>query len=296
MLDGGLVDGGHDLLVERCNDGCWRLGGRHHAYQCGSLHAGQAQFGKGGHIRQLRQTRGVGHSQGAHLAALDKTGPRGHVHHHHGDLAARHIGQRRRCTAIRGVGQLQTGFALEQFHGQMVGAACTGGGIVHAVLAGLDLGNELLGGLGFFTGAGHQNHGKAPHQRDGRQILAGVVAQVFVEHGVEDQRAVVGRDDGVAVRRGAGGFRGANGGVAAGAVVHHDGLVYLRRPSLTDGAGQKVRATARGVGHDPAHALGGELVLGDCGCGGASQPEHAGGQNRGGKEAFVHWVCLLGWM
>ncbi|MPM93691.1 hypothetical protein SDC9_140833 [bioreactor metagenome] len=62
----------------------------------------------------------------------------------------------------------------------------------------------------------------------------------------------------------------------------------LGAPGLAYGAGQKVRAAACGVGHDPAHALAWVLVLGHDGAGGCGQPEHAGGQNRGGEEAFFH--------
>ena len=184
--------------------------------------------------------------------------------------------------------ELEPGFGLQQFHGQVVRAARPGGAVVHSVGAGLGGGNELLGGLGFFGRAGYQNHGKAAHQRDGRQVLAGVVAQALVEHGVEDQRAVVGRKYRITVGCSACGFRCAYGRVATRAVVHHDGLVRLSAPGLTDGAGQKIGATAGGVGHDPAHAFAGELVLSDSCCGGCSQPEHAGGQNRGGKKAFLH--------
>ncbi|MNS87164.1 hypothetical protein D3C72_1210980 [compost metagenome] len=263
----------------------------------------QADLGEGGHVGQLRQAGRVGHGQRADLAAVDEAGAGCQVDHHRGDLAARHVSQRGRCATVRHVGHGQAAFDFQQFHGQVVRAARTGGTVVQAFLARFGLGQEFLHGVDLHGRAHHQNHGKAAHQRDGRQVLDGVIRQLLVQRGVEHQRAVVGGQHGVAVSRRARGFGCRDGGVAARLVLDHNRLAQATRQALADAARQKVGPATRRIGHHPAHGLGrvvgGRLLGESVGTGQQGQGQQAGqesafqGAIRGAHRLSPFWDDLM---
>ncbi|MNV36067.1 hypothetical protein D3C71_1275310 [compost metagenome] len=246
----------------------------------GGFHVLQADFREGRHIGQLRQAGRVGDSQRLDLAAIDEAGARRQVHHHRGNLPAGHIGQRGRRAAIGDVREGQAGFDLQQFHRQVMRTARPGRRVVQPVLAALGLGQELLHRVDLHRRSDDQDHREAAHQRDGRQVLRRVIRQLLIERGVEHQRAVVGGQHRVPVGRGARGFRGGDGGVAAGLVLDHDRLAQPPRQPLADAARQKIGPAAGRIGHDPAHGLGrigGVRLLGGCaGTGQQGQGQQAG--------------------
>ncbi|MNS99637.1 hypothetical protein D3C72_1340450 [compost metagenome] len=177
----------------------------------------------------------------------------------------------------------QAGFHLQQLHRQVVRAARAGRAVIDAALGGLGLGDEFLGALDRAGRADHQDHREAAQQRHRSQVLARVVGERFVQHRVEHQRAVVGRQHGIAVGGRARRLGRADGGIAARLVVHHHRLADLGRQPLADGARQEVRAAAGGVGDDPADRLGRVGVGGMRGGGG----QHRQGQRANGQALEV---------
>ncbi len=107
----------------------------------------------------------------------------------------------------------------------------------------------------------HEEEREAGHQPDRAEVAVGVVGQLLEQSRVEDEGAVIGGEDGLAVRLGLGSGSRTDVGGTARAVLDHHRLPQLRRHRLTQDAGQRVGAAASGVGDDPfdrAFGVGGE--------------------------------------
>ena len=123
-----------------------------------------------------------------------------------------------------------------------------------------------------------EQQGKARHQPDRLEILGRIVGQLLEQGGVEDQRAVVGGEDCIAVGLGLGCRRTADIGRTAGLVLDHQRLAERRRHRLCQDAGERVRAAASRIGPDP-----GDGPLRKVGPGGAKRERRcgdAGGERR----------------
>ncbi|MNT28644.1 hypothetical protein D3C72_1643470 [compost metagenome] len=155
---------------------------------------------------------------------------------------------------------------LEQFARQMRGRAVAGGRHVDAAGVGLQVldqvrhrADAVLVGEGRiqFQDVRHGNH-----QRDRHEVLDRVVGQLGVHGLIDGVRADRAHQQGVAIGRGARGFRRADVAARARLVIHHHRLV----PRLAQFGGHDARGdvccAAGGKGHDDLHVAFGVVGLG----------------------------------
>ena len=94
----------------------------------------------------------------------------------------------------------------------------------------------------------HERH--AADQRHRREILDRIVGQRLVHGRTDRHRTAAGHIEQVAVRRGLGAGRGADGRAAAGTVLDHDRLAEPLRQLRLGDTGQRVDRAARRPRHD----------------------------------------------
>ena len=221
---------------------------------------------------------------GAQLAGTGRI-----VEHHQFDMAADKIVQGRGRTLVGDVGQAHPRLAGEALHGQMMRRADARRGVVDRSWLGPGTLDEVAGrGRGGVL-LDHEEEREAGHQPDRAEVAVGVVGQLLEQSRVEDEGAVVGGEDGLAVRLGLGGGSRADVRGAARAVLDHHRLAQLGRHGLAQDARQRVGAAAGGVGDDPvdrAFRVGGETPPGAAGHGGKAR-----GQSRTPRDVeVVHGV------
>ena len=147
--------------------------------------------------------------------------------------------------------QLDAALAREPRHGQVMRRAHARGGVVDRPRGGAGALDQALG-VGRFRVEPHgQDQREAGHQAHGAEVLGGVVGQLLEQGWIEDQRAVVGGEHGVAVGLRLGGGRCPDVGGPAGLVLDHQLLAEVGRHPLRENPGQRVRAAAGGVRDDP---------------------------------------------
>ena len=145
------------------------------------------------------------------------------------------------------------------------------------------VGHELGEVLGRQVLLDDEHHGIGAAEADRIEVLQAVVGQRFVERDVDRQRAHVGEQQRVAVRRGLGGLVDTDR--AAGAAdIFDDELVAERLAhALPQHAGQRIGRAARGERHDHGDGLAGIGLRH-----GAGWQGEAGGQGRHQHCASVH--------
>lgn len=109
----------------------------------------------------------------------------------------------------------------------------------------------------------HDHIGHGREQPDRREILQRIVGQLLVERLVRGQRAGGAHQQGVAVRGGVRGRRGADIAAGAGAVVDHEGLSERGRHAVEQDARDHVAGAAAGKRHEHLDRAGG-IVLRSC--------------------------------
>ncbi len=150
-------------------------------------------------------------------------------------------------------------------------------GIRHRQLAGLllrrrqHLGQRRVGQVL----ASDQHVGNAEHQRDRRELLHRVVAELRIERRVEHDVAQAADQKGVAVGGFAGDELGADHGAGAGLVLDHHALAEPLSERVRDGAPDDIVGTAGPDRHDDSDRLVG-IALREGGVGGESAVEHGG--------------------
>ncbi|MNR24329.1 hypothetical protein D3C85_1414020 [compost metagenome] len=118
----------------------------------------------------------------------------------------------------------------------------------------LQVGQEFLQGIGRDGRVDHQHQRNLGDQRNGREVLDGVVVELGVEMPA-DRVGGRGHEQRVAIALGARHRAGADGRARAGAVFDDDGLPPRLRELLRHGARHHVGRAAGRVWHDHRHGF-----------------------------------------
>ena len=126
-----------------------------------------------------------------------------------------------------------------------------------AVLArlGLDERDQLLEGIGLDRRVHGQKQRRARGERDGNEILVGVVGKLGIQERVDRVGRVVRHQQRIAVRRRLRHVFRAQDAVRPGLVLHDELLAPALGEFLPDEARDRVRQTARRITHDDAHGF-----------------------------------------
>jgi hypothetical protein len=226
-------------LVERlaqCGDDVLRCAfGREDAAPDIELEVRCAGLLGGRHVRQRRQPFVARHHQPLDQPAFDARRNADSLLAVIIDVAADQIVHRRSGAAIGDQGRVQVEQRVEQQASHMRGGADATVGLLHVRAVRLHVGNECLEIVDrqvLFRRDGRRRIGG---KADRLEIRARVVTQVRVKHRRRHVRAHADRHDGVAVRIGRRGARGAERAAGAADVLDDDALVEM-----------------------PAHAIGGD--------------------------------------
>ena len=178
---------------------------------------------------------------------------RGHAADHYLDVAADEVGDRLTAALVGDVLHVDAGHVVEQFTGQVADAGDTRGGETDFFRIGLGVGDELLEVLRRQRGMGDKNIRGAGDLGDRCEILHRVIGHFVIKAGADADIGDVTEHHGVTI---GGRFRDnghADVAVGAGAVVDDDLLAQLIRQHRRNRTRQRIRAAARGVGHDKTH-------------------------------------------
>ena len=178
-----------DRFVEHLNYLGRGVAGRADPIERGGLIA-RERLGHGRHVRQRVGAGSAGHRKRTQLAGLhifDRRAQRGKQHL---DLSRDQVGQRRRVAAIRHVYQIDAGHQLEQFAGEMAGAADAGRPHIDPARIGLCVDDELGDRLGRNGRVDRENRRRLTDAGDRQHVANKVEVEFFVEGGVDRVREI----------------------------------------------------------------------------------------------------------
>ena len=246
-----------------------------------------AEFRQGRHVWQQGQAVVAHGGEREDAAGAQLAQHVGHRGEHQPEPAADQVVQRWALAAIGHMGQRHAQRAAEHLASQMRGGAIAGGAeglwLAPRLQRGEQASKAALGGPGLADRDDLRLH---RDQGDGGVVPGGVVGQAaLVQRDGRGLGAVAAHQQGVAVRRGVGDLRRADGATGAGAVLHHHGLAQRGGQALGQQPGLHVEAAAGREGHDDAQRPAGGP--GGLGQGGA-------GQGRRGEEGGEHCTAVHG--
>ena len=242
------------LLISRLSRstiGFGRAGRRHHADPDGGVVFRNAGLRDGRHVRQDRRAYLARGAERLDAAVLDRRRHGRHRVEHHVDLARHDVGARAGRALVGNVHDVEAGEVFHQLARHVIVRAGAGRAVVQRAGLGPGERDQLLQGV-HRRALRHHQHQLGIHQRGDRHEVAhqpiGLVRIERLDRGL-------GRRDhqqGVAVRRGFRGFRRADDGAGARAVLHHDRLTERLAQLLAERAGEYVGRPARAERHDHA--------------------------------------------
>ena len=157
--------------------------------------------------------------------------------------------QRRRAALVGDVHHVDMRLGLEQLAGEVAGAAVAAGAERQFAGIRFGVGDQLGHGAEGCRGIDHEHVGRDRDQRDGREILDGIVGELAVQTDVDRVRGQCAFENRVAIRCALGHEIRADIAAGAGPIVDDHGLAPGIRQLLPDRAGDDVeRPSGRGKG------------------------------------------------
>ena len=162
-----------------------RLGRRHDhlpAHRLESRHAGLGDrwdIGISGHSEFRRD------AERADLAGRKRAGRRPEIDEHHWDMAGDHIVERRQAAAVRHIGCLESGHALQHLHIEMVRHARPNGGKGELARIGLGVGDQLRHRLHRQAWIYNEHEWRLRKLRERNEIDQRIVGQALIERDVD---------------------------------------------------------------------------------------------------------------
>ena len=257
---------------------------RHQALPGIRLIAGKPGFEQGRHVGQGLDPSADGDAERFHAALSHQPGHRSNIAEHDRYMAGYHIAKRRTAAAIWNVPDVGAGHALEQFHIDVMRRA-------HPARRITELARPRLGELdqvGHRTDGQrrvhHQHERHCGDQRDRRKIHQRIVGQFLVDARVEGQRGARGRQQRVAVGRGARHISAAGGGPLPRTILDDERLAQSPFEALRQVSRQRVGPAAGRVRNHDANGLG--WIILDCGilAGGGAESGKTKGAGDGALE------------